>query len=500
MIPMNTHSESEDTASDSGNKVLLGRMFEIASGQTDLPLNSVKRYRALWAAQGYQLPSLDDTAILTTRTRRRSPRNGCGNCGRMQQINGHGPGSQLLKMYTDAGVPHCHTCLSLATKMDEWGVQECRNRIEEIVDDILPRAKNWLSSNRPWMHRLLAGVGIEETAIRLRIKQDVLKSINKAASVTPAEIDGLTKGRSGFRPRDWSTAFKPSPQIPQFITNEQFARDTLSLISRLPPNITAVAGVSRSGLHPATMIAMMLHVPLIVVRHHQADWFPAGNGWRLNEGQPKHQGITLVVDDTTMTGNSLQRTKHVIADMPGKKLFAAIYVNPAAKAKPDLWAVDLPWPHLLQWNLFNSVMMDSCAFDFDGVLCHDCPIADDDDGPRYEAFLKNAIPRHLVRKRQIKLIVTARLEKYRQLTNDWLDVWGISVDRLVMGPWETLQDRRKDDVPAFKARELESWFAADAPIRPKIFLESCPQQAQQIAKISGGLVACPNGQCFRGGN
>lgn len=426
------------------------------------------------------------------RSQRRAQRN------TQNQLNGFGPGSQLLKMYENAGVPHCQACKELAVNMDHWGVEGCKERIDTIVQEIFPRAKKWVSENRPWVHRLLSGIGVEAPAIRTKIRQDVSKAIDIAAMESKT-IRGLQKGRNGFRPKDWAAAFQPSPQLPQFITNEQFASDTLSLISRLPPNITAVAGVSRSGLHPATMISMMLHVPLIVIRHHQADWFPAGNGWRLNEGQPEHEGITLVVDDTTMTGNSLQRTKHVIADMPGKKLFAAVYVNPAAKSKPDLWAVDLPWPHLLQWNLFNSVMMDSCAFDFDGVLCHDCPITDDDDGPRYESFLQNAIPRHLVRKRQIKLIVTARLEKYRKQTNDWLNKWGISVDRLVMGPWETLQERRKDDVAAFKAQELKSWFAANAPIRPKIFLESCPQQAQRIAKFTGGLVACPNGQCFQGG-
>jgi len=493
---MNIDVDAEKT--DHNRNVLVGRMLEIASGQSDLPIDSVILYREIWEKQGYQLPSiaLEEDTKSSRRARFRS--SGCRNCGREKSTNGYGPGSQLLKMYSEAGVPHCQNCLSLAAKMDEWGVSECRDRVEEIVEDILPRAKSWLINKKPWIHTLLAGVGIEEAAIRMRLKHDVSKSIENAALTTPKQVEGLQKGRSGFRPRDWSSAFKPTKNVPRFITNEQFATDTLKLISMLPPDVTGVAGVSRSGLHPATMISMMLHVPLIVIRHHQADWFPAGNGWRLNEGTPEIKGTTLIVDDTTMTGNSLKRTKNVIADMPGKKLFAAVYVNPAAKAKPDIWAVELPWPHLLQWNLFNSVMMDSCAFDFDGVLCHDCPASDDDDGPRYNSFLCNTLPRHLVRKRRIKLIVTARLEKYRKPTVDWLDKWGISVERLIMGPWETLHERRKNDVAAFKAIALEKWFKSHARIRPKIFIESDPHQARKIAGMTGGLVACPNGQCFRG--
>ena len=126
-----------------------------------------------------------------------------------------------------------------------------------------------------------------------------------------------------------------------------------------------------------------------------------------------------------MTGNSLKRTKHVLRDMPGEKLFAAVYVNPSAIAKPDVWVHDLPWPHLLEWNLFNSVLLDSFAIDFDGILCHDCPPADDDDGERYLAWMENARPLHLVRKSPVKLIITARLEKYRPQTLAWMERWGV---------------------------------------------------------------------------
>ncbi|WP_417850315.1 hypothetical protein [Thalassoglobus sp.] len=489
----------DDEEVNNNKNFLVGRMLQIASGESNLPITTVLQYRNLWENQGYVLPPLDVENEIHVQSlhsfRKSSPRRQ----HHVRSTNGYGPGSQLLKLYSNAGVPHCQSCFSLAAKMDAWGVQECKERIDEIVNDILPRAKSWLVNNKPWVQKLLAGVGVEESALRVRLRRDVTRAIENAALATPKAVEGLQKGRTGFRPKDWAVAFNPGVTLPQFITNEQFASDTLKLVSMLPPNITAVAGVARSGLHPATMISMMLHVPLIVIRHHQADWLPAGNGWRLNEGRPVQDGITLVVDDTTMTGNSLQRTKHVITDMPGPKMYAAIYVNPAAKAKPDLWAVDLPWPHLLQWNLFNSVMMDSCAFDFDGVLCHDCPSSDDDDGPRYDEFLRNATPRHLIRKRKIQLIVTARLEKYREQTMDWLDRWGIAVDQLVMGPWKSLQERRLDDVAAFKANALKKWFATDAKIRPKIFIESDPRQAQRIANLTGGLVACPNGQCFRGG-
>lgn len=93
----------------------------------------------------------------------------------------YGPGSELLKIYEAAGVPHCDACRELAQEMNNWGVQECRSRIDEIVADILPRAKAWLAENRPWMTRLIPDA-VEEFAIVVKLKQDVERAIAAAES------------------------------------------------------------------------------------------------------------------------------------------------------------------------------------------------------------------------------------------------------------------------------------------------------------------------------
>jgi adenine/guanine phosphoribosyltransferase-like PRPP-binding protein len=398
-----------------------------------------------------------------------------------------------MKLMEAAGVPHCEECIALAGRMDRWGKRGCDAKIETIIADILPRAREWMAGEKPWAHRLLGLVRVEDPILRQAIRQKVRQAIDQSPARRPR-----SKRSTRWRPTgNWLSAFKPTAGCPEYITTDRLARDTLSLIPRLPADITAVAGVSRSGLPPATLLAEMLHLPLIIVRHHQGDWVPAGNGWRLNEGAPKKPGKTLVVDDTTMTGNSLKRTKHVIQKMPGEKLFAAVYVNPAAIAKPDLWAHDLPWPHLLEWNLFNSVLLDSFALDFDGILCHDCPPADDDDGPRYQTFLRDVAPLHLVRKRPVRLIVTARLEKYRRETLGWMDRWGIRAKKIIMGPWKTKAERSRHDVAAWKASQLKRFLSRGPGIKPRMFIESDPRQAQRIAELTGGLVVCPGAKrCF----
>jgi hypothetical protein len=95
-------------------------------------------------------------------------------------MNGHGPGSQLTRIMDEAGVPHCQACLDLAATMDALGPEGCAARIEEIVADILPRARDWLSSERPWAHKLLLVVQMQDAALRLAIRRKVQQAIEAA--------------------------------------------------------------------------------------------------------------------------------------------------------------------------------------------------------------------------------------------------------------------------------------------------------------------------------
>lgn len=91
----------------------------------------------------------------------------------------YGPGSELLKIYEAAGVPHCDACKALAQEMNNWGIGECRERIDEIVADILPRAKFWIAENRPWMAKLIPDT-VEEFGITVKLKQDINRAIDTA--------------------------------------------------------------------------------------------------------------------------------------------------------------------------------------------------------------------------------------------------------------------------------------------------------------------------------
>ena len=177
------------------DRIPVGHLRSICEGTTGLPLDKVNAYRERWGlrplaeiatvpATASQRPSSAVVARSGTQVARRVG-GGCRSCGGRKQAqptsiprtDGFGPGSKLLAIYEAAGMPHCEECLKLAARMDEWGVAGCRKRLREIVDDILPRAKEWVAEHKPWMHRLAAGVGIESTALRLAINRDVRRAI-----------------------------------------------------------------------------------------------------------------------------------------------------------------------------------------------------------------------------------------------------------------------------------------------------------------------------------
>lgn len=307
------------------------------------------------------------------------------------------------------------------------------------------------------------------------VNKETLKQTNKAA---------LRRPTSPFSARG----------VPAWVSLAQYTRDIHHLASMVPADVKTIVGVARSGITPAAIIASLLHLPLLSIRQTKNDIVEVGNGWRLGGNQHiVRGGNALVVDDTVMTGNSLRAIESLVAKhFPGSQT-CAVYVNPLAHRKPDFWSRDLGWPHLLEWNIFNSVLSPNIAVDFDGILCHDCPPGSDDDGPRYLDFIRNARPKYIARKVPIPMIVTARIEKYREETLAWLRRHGMHTYNLVMHPAATLTERRRDDIAAFKASHYLDWAKRHRPRpAPIIFIESEDWQARRIAEISKLMTICPD--------
>ncbi|WP_111414430.1 phosphoribosyltransferase [Billgrantia lactosivorans] len=248
-----------------------------------------------------------------------------------------------------------------------------------------------------------------------------------------------------------------------------------------------VVGIPRSGMIPASMIALGLHIDVVGLPDFLANQPLKTRMRRKAEGQPSatwDAQKVLLVDDCVVTGRTIQAARDAIPDgCPCTIDTLAIYADPAGRKNVDIAFITLESPHAFQWNLFNPAMLSRACVDIDGVLCVDPTPHQNDDGERYIAFLNNAEPLFLPYGR-IGCLVTNRLEKYRSHTEAWLKQQGIEYDRLVML-----------DLPSQKKRQSQgdrsmhkSLFYRNSEYT--FFIESKTWQAVRIARTSGKPVYC----------
>ena len=363
----------------------------------------------------------------------------------------------------------------------------CMHRGEKIRDD-----ESNLCGSRGEQISIFACAKHGECSLARYCQKQTVRQCNKCQDrKVPPIAPPFPQDRRGGNPFSYRAS-----GTPEFVTLERLQWDVRTLASMIPPETSRIIGVARSGVLPASLVAMLLHLPLSIVRQSAGDLVDGGNGWRLT-GNTGGQGPPVVIDDTVMSGNSFKQVMPIVwKDFP-KAVSAAVYVNPAARMKPDMWARDLPHPHLLEWNLMNSIFSPQTAVDFDGILCADCAPQDDDDGERYRGFLLSATPKYMIRKTRIPLIVTARLERWRPETEQWLAWHGMAADQIIMGPWASNAERARSDVGGWKGQHFHSFMQRRHRIKPSLFIESEERQARRIAEVSGGLVVCPAaGRCF----
>jgi uncharacterized HAD superfamily protein len=269
-----------------------------------------------------------------------------------------------------------------------------------------------------------------------------------------------------------------------FVTTAQLIADTLLLIPYLARRVQAICAIPRSGLLPAALLAEHLHLPLYSV--HAGIVIHTGHGARLQPNSP-HTPRVALIDDTAQSGSTMAAVWPTVAHAfgcPPHRI--TVYTSPLAAAALQHYAAILPGYHFLEWNIFNAGMLHRRACDLDGVLCEEIPPHDIDEGPRYAAAIANAWPKNLPRRHPIPLIITGRLERWRDATHAWLERHGLRYDRLLMGPWKSADERDQDwplRVSRFKA-------TAYAKSNCELFIESDPQQAQQIATLTGKPVLC----------
>lgn len=262
------------------------------------------------------------------------------------------------------------------------------------------------------------------------------------------------------------------------------ARDISKHLARIPLEVDLIVGIPRSGMMAASMLALMLNKKFCDVAAFLDNRSLQHGRTRIPSSDleyPLQARTVLILDDSVDSGASMQR---VLAEMEVLRegrtfITAAVYASKLGARAVDIYFERVDMPRVFAWNLFHRNELAHCCVDIDGVLCNDPTHEENDDGPRYLRFLESATP--LARPTyRIGHLVTSRLEKYREPTQQWLRAHGIQFGQLHMLDLPSAIERRRLGCHAdFKARVYRSIDTAT------LFIESDPAQAGEIARLSG---------------
>ena len=264
--------------------------------------------------------------------------------------------------------------------------------------------------------------------------------------------------------------------------------DVVEWLHHLPGDLELIVGIPRSGLLAASLLALHLNLPMTdvegLIEGRVLQPGPRYTGTVVGLlGEPRR---VLVVDDSILLGRQLESVKKRIhaASLPHTIRYAALYPAPGSEKKVDFFFEIIETPRCFEWNVMHHpwVLSKTCM-DIDGVLCRDPSSAENDDGPEYRQFLKRA-DRLYLPTAPIRWLVTARLEKYRSLTEEWLTTNGVEYSELVMMDYPDMAARRAANAyGSFKAEIYRRTGAI-------LFVESSPALAAEIAHYSGKSVFC----------
>jgi len=217
----------------------------------------------------------------------------------------------------------------------------------------------------------------------------------------------------------------------EFITFQQLTDWTIEWTKRLPQNYDVIVGIPRSGLIVASIIACRLGKPLTTPdKMLNAEYWLPTKDQTIKIGEVRN---VLLVDDATGRGETMQTFYWQLKNVFGDSLNitrASLLVEKRATDKVDLYYKVLTKGAFFEWNLVHCERRP-LGVDIDGVLCEEPPPEVDADERKYVNFISNARP-YIIPQYTIEVIVTNRLERYREITEEWLKRHNVKYKNLIM--------------------------------------------------------------------
>lgn len=274
-----------------------------------------------------------------------------------------------------------------------------------------------------------------------------------------------------------------------YINIRQLNEDILNNIYKIPKDIDLIVGIPRSGMIVASLISVYMNKPLTDIESFlERKFYESGSTKNTTDCVKEFSEVkkVIVVDDSIASGKSIEKVKKEIekSELDIKVIYLVPYVVQESRNKCDIFFKVVDLPRRFEWNLFHHIDLEKACVDIDGVLCQDPMKKENDDGKKYEHFIKNAKIKYIP-SRKIGYVVTSRLEKYRKLTEEWLKNNNIQYGKLIMMDVPTAEERRRlGNHGKFKGRIYKKLKDST------LFIESEIDQAKEIRNISGKNVIC----------
>jgi hypothetical protein len=176
----------------------------ILEGRVNLPMSEVNKYRVKEGLEPLDsMPSVEsvDRVIHPVMTKRQKKMSTAvrASCSCTVKAPESGPGTELKATLKAMGVPPCQQCVEAAKRMNALGVAGCREHLDELAAEMLPRAMEWIAKQHPWIHALMPNV-VQEIEATRRITNLITEAINaaeeKEKAKTAATIRAVRSGKT----------------------------------------------------------------------------------------------------------------------------------------------------------------------------------------------------------------------------------------------------------------------------------------------------------------
>jgi len=259
-------------------------------------------------------------------------------------------------------------------------------------------------------------------------------------------------------------------------------------IGKVPRDIDLVVGIPRSGMLPASLLALYLNQPITDLntfnegKIYQTGTTRKQSKWIEAVSDAKH---VLVVDDSISTGEAIKSAKQSVLalNLRCKVTYCAVYVVPTAIFNVDFYFEICNHPRSFEWNYMHAWTLEYACVDIDGVLCEEPSMHVLLSKSKYVDFLINAPPKYIPTKK-VGYLVSGRKEEYRKVTEMWLAKYNVEYNQLMLLPKEkTIDVMGNAEYGEYKARIYSSTECF-------IFIESNFEQAVKICEIANRQVFC----------